>query len=273
MSKVEMFTQVIKLNEEKISNLELKLEQVEETKRLEVSEMFNRFFSGCIVEGDTIKVSSYGSEQITFNRLDEDKKYSKELMSLRFRSSWNSVDEEGVPTISTSFYSTSENSLFELNRMILIGKVAEVLVDFQDDILAEFETIKLRFKDEIKALRKDIYALEEASNEARAEIKKIEEDALMEKLFNQGITFKTDKVRDLPVLDIRFDYRVYGVQKIKVTDKTASGKSANISLEIATRRWNPDRVGTYVEIQTRTFEKVRMSKVRDLVLCNTKSIA
>ena len=69
-----------------------------------------------------------------------------------------------------------------------------------------------------------------------------------------------DKWNNLPTLDVRFDWTVRNIFKIKVIKKTASGKSADLEITSRYKTWE----GTTQDNIT-VVDKVRMDKVESLL--------
>jgi len=265
MTKIEIIKKAVISNDKKIDELKVKRSKVEESKTDELSRMYLKYFGECLVDDDTIEASD---TYVYFKRFNSDYNYHKEVMTISVRpKSWR--DDE-ADSIETSFYSTNANSEFELNRMVLIGNVGQVILDFQDDIIAEYNSICASFKVELSKLRKEIWDLEKKVREMNSEISTIEDNALMAQIHNDGLEFKVDKenLYRLPNLDIRFDWNVRYIKKIKVTDKTKSGKSADIELVTVNNSWNEEKNEYELESRTLNFQKVRMDKISHLVSWN-----
>jgi hypothetical protein len=265
MKKIEIIKKAIISNEEKIDELKAKRSKVEESKTDELSRMYLKYFGECLVDDDTIEVSD---TYVYFKRFDSDSNYHKEMLSISVRpSSWR--DDE-ADSIETSFYSTSANNEFELKRMKLIGNVGQVILDFQDDIIAEYNSIRARFKDEISNLRKEIWDLEKKVREMNSEINTIEDNALMKKVEIDGIEFEVDEenLYRLPDLDVRFNWNVKNIKKIKVTSKTKSGLSGDLELVTVRKNWNSEKDEYETVYYTNTYERVRMDKINYLVSWN-----
>ena len=265
MKKIEIIKKAIISNEEKIAELKTKRSKVEESKTDALSRMYMQYFGDCLVNDDTIVVSD---TYCYFKRFDSDYNYHKEMMSISVRpSSWR--DDE-ADKIETSYYSTSANNEFELKRMVLIGKVGQVILDFQDDIIAEYNSTRLSYKDEISNFNKEIWALERKVREMNSEVSTIENDALMKKVETDGIEFEVDEenLYNLPDLDVRFDWNVRGISKIKVTGKTKSGKSCDLELVTVRKNWNSEKDEYETVYYTNTYERVRMDKISHLVSWN-----
>ena len=265
MKKIELIKKAIISNEEKIAELKTERSKVEESKTDELSRMYLKYFGECLVDDDTIEVSD---TYCYFKRFDPDYNYHKEMLSISVRpSSWR--DDE-ADKIETSYYSTSANNDFELKRMVMIGKVGQIILDFQDDIIAEYNSTRASFKDEISNFNKEIWALEKKVREMNSEINTIENDALMKKVETDGIEFKIvdGSLSRLPDLDVRFDWTVKNIQKIKVTGKTKSGKSCDLELVTIRKNWNSEKDEYETVYYTNTYERVRMDKISYLVSWN-----
>lgn len=265
MKKIEIIKKAIISNEKEIDKLKTKKRKVEESKTDALSRMYLKYFGECLVNDDTIEVSD---TYCYFKRFDSDYNYHKEMLSISVRPlSWRN---EEADKIETSYYSTSTNNEFELKRMVLIGKVGQVILDFKDDIIAEYNSTRASFKDEISNFNKEIWALEKIVREMNSEINTIENNTLMKEVEGDGIEFKVDEenLYTLPDLDIRFDWTVKNIKKIKVTGKTKSGKSADIELVTVSKNWNSEK-GEYETVYyTNTYERVRMDKISYLVSWN-----
>ena len=269
MKEIEIIQKAIILNEEEILKLKTKRTRVEESRTDELSRMYLKYFGECLVGEDTIEVSD---TYCYFKRFDPDYNYHKEMISISVRpKSWR--DDE-ADSIETSFYSTNANNEFELKRMIMIGKVGQVILDFQDDIIAEYNSVRANFKDKLSEFNKDIWALEKKVREMRSEIDTIENDNLMKEVEGDGIEFKVDEenLYRLPDLDIRFDWTVKNIKKIKITGKTKSGKSADIELVTVSKTWNSEKDEYETVYHTRTYERVRMDKINYLISWNKEII-
>ena len=77
-------------------------------------------------------------------------------------------------------------------------------------------------------------------------------DHAEELLMNEGLTFPGK----LGSFELRWDQNINAIRNIRVTDTSVSGKTCTIEVE---QYWS-----YHDEIQKRTFEKVRVSKLSDL---------
>ena len=233
------------------------------------------YFGEVLTEsGDEISVSR---DRVEFKRIDptSTSKWKKEILTLYFKSKdWRTSE---INQIDTSFYSTSDNSLFELQRMVLLGKVGEILIDHSDDIIAGHNKI---ISDFAGTLRKAEMANQELELELRAfgkEIEDIEEKIVQKKIATGVIKFRMrdDNPRTLPNLDIRWDWDLTNIEKIEILSKTASGLSANIKVKRCFKQYDydsEDQETTKLVYQEDTFDKVRMSKINHMISWNKESI-
>ena len=233
------------------------------------------YFGEVLTEsGDEMNVSR---DRVEFRRIDptSTSKWKKEILTLYFKSKdWRSSE---INQIDTSFYSTSDNSLFELQRMLLIGKVGEILIDHSDDIIAGHNKIT---SDYAGTLRKAEMAVQELELVLRAfgkEIEDIENKVIQDKIDTGCVEFKMrdDNPRTLPNLDIRWDWDLTNIEKIEILSKTASGLSANIKVKRCFKQYdydNEDQETTKLVYQEDTFDKVRMSKINHMISWNKEII-
>ena len=221
------------------------LDKVAEPKFTEAA---TNFFNGFSSEDIIVKVSSSG-RAITFLRPQAELSYDKELMTLHVRDSWETGELE---KIDTSVYSTSDNSLFELERLQLVGEVASTLIDFEDDIRAALNQCRVSLLDEKKALRDARSVLEQELNSLEAKVNSMFLGAAEEKLNSEeGMVFDKE---GRGTVDVAWDYTIRGIKKARILSKTASGKSATLEL---TNESRDPKEGDIVS----TFKNVRMSNV------------
>ena len=268
----------ITILEQKLVQLQEKLELSNSIRRDiksqridQLSRVIHEYFEEVLEEGDTIKVSR---DRVEFTRPQEGYNYNKELLSLYFRNNdWNShkADE-----IHTSFYSTTSNDVFELRRMVLIGKVGQIVLDFGDDILGAYNKVLSQFEDALNHQFKEIYGLEKEIREVRDQIKAIEKENLLTKVENEGIEFKLEEgksINELPNMDVKFDRTIYNIKGLKIVGKTASGKSADLRLKIMNNIWNPDIQSYNEKEEIKVVGKVRMDNIERFLEYNSERIS
>lgn len=188
------------------------------------------------------------SERLEVHRDVEDSNH-REIMTVYFREDWKTKE---FTMLETGVYSSSEDSRWELERLTTVGSVANVLLDYYDDILAALNTVKVewseRYNNSFTDLRKADSMIYHWNNEKN----KIYLDHAEELLMGEGLTFPGK----LGSFELRWDQDINAIRTIKVTDTSASGKTCTIEVE---QYWS-----YHDELQKRTFEKVRVSKLSNL---------
>ena len=97
------------------------------------------------------------------------------------------------------------------------------------------------------------------------DIANLEQEVLSELLTTKGVEFIKSNGGRLPSLEVRWDWDVSRIKKLKVTRFTPSGKSADIEVVVGSSRWD-DKKDSYVDFdEKRTFESVRFDKIKRLI--------
>ena len=264
----------IKVQDKLIKEGYVSRDEIHKNRNQSQKDQLMEYFGEVLTEsGDEMNVSR---DRVEFRRIDptSTSKWKKEILTLYLKTKdWRSSE---INEIDTSFYSTSDNSLFELQRMVLLGKVGEILIDHSDDIIAGHNKIT---SDYAGTLRKAEMAVQELELVLRAfgkEVEDIENKVIQDKINTGCVEFKMrdDNPRTLPNLDIRWDWDLTNIEKIEILSKTASGLSANIKVKRCFKQYdydNEDQETTKLVYQEDTFDKVRMSKINHMISWN-KSI-
>jgi hypothetical protein len=243
-------------------NLEAKREAITLREEEALMEHYKQMFSGALMEGDEI-VKGYRGFIVM--RRDPDGKYNKEIIGVSFTTSTWKRDEPDQ--IETSFYSTSDNGESELKRMITLGRIAMVILDFKDDIIAGHISILDNYKPSRSELYKTINKNNMCIDECEKEIADIREQEIRTML-NEGVIefdIKEPSHRN-PRLEVRYNWDIRDIKDLKIVSKTPSGLSATIKVTRLSNVWkgedlNETEVREYVD----TFEKVRMSNIESFV--------
>ena len=149
-----------------------------------------------------------------------DYSYKKELFSLYLREDWSQDDNISFKGIDLSYYTTSTKGVdfWELRRLQMLGKLAEIVEDQQGIVVDAANAATLPFKAEYK----EVYA---QMNEIGKEIRGVEQlITFLEKekiewdLKDEGVNF--EKGRNI---QLKFNYSP-NVVWIKLTDVSKSGK-------------------------------------------------
>ena len=269
LEKIKELQGEIALFEKVKKSLEAKREIIQMQEEEALLKHYKQMFSGALMEGDVVEKGYNG---LYIKRKDPDGKYNKEIVGVSFATK-NWRDEE-VDKIETSFYSTSENSEFELKRMITLGRVGMIILDFKDDIIAGYNQIKESYKPSRVELFKTINKNDMCIDECEKEIADIREQEIRS-ILNEGVIefdIKEPSSRN-PRLEVRYNWDIRDIKNLKILSKTPSGLSAKIEVTRLSNVWKEDAINeTEIEEYTDTFEKVRMSNIENFVFGNTEFI-
>lgn len=205
----ELETLINKVQDER---LQLQLAQNDE-----IADVLNSHFN--YFKELTIKVSN---ESAYFYMFNEEAKYEKEIFSLYFYERYNNPTK-----LELSYYSSSTNSDFELDRLIKLGSFAKVIKQDSERILNEIVAVQSKYKNRSNELYeiKDGYekqkrAYQKANDQARK--------AKIELAFREnGIIF--DKSVNI---QIKSNYTPR-IDSIKLTEVSKSGKTGTIVYHLA----------------------------------------
>ena len=263
MTRTEILNEkLVQLQEQLQSFGEVRV-TLENDRKDKLSKVINQYFEEALEQGDELEV--YNSN-VYFKRPQEGYNYNKEILTLYFRTS--DYTTQHASQIQTSFYSTSDNSEFELRRMILLGKVGQIILDLGDDILTAYNQVIDDTKDAIKEYDKKVWGVEKEIREVNNQIREIEKQNLLDKVNNEGIEFDVKEGKDyssLPNIDLRHNHTVYYVKGLKIVGKTTSGKSADIRLTTVNNIWNPETQSYELGQRVEVYDKVRMDKIEQFL--------
>lgn len=201
--------------------LENKIEDIYVREQQAMSDTLLPFFSDfpSEVEVEVTRGSVY------FKMAHPDYSYKKELFNIYLRENWNFDGEENKKSfdgVDLSYYTTSTRGVdaWELKRLSLLGKLAEIVEDNQFSILYAVNEVVLPFKAEYK----EVYA---EMNKIGSEIRGVEElikvvvkEKIQLDLKNEGVEFERGKN-----IQLKFNYSP-NVRAIKLADLSKSGKKA-----------------------------------------------
>ena len=187
MSKVE---KIESLKQEKVL-LEKRKQKVFIKKNKELTSFFKGFFG----ELPFHNIGGYDQDSFYFNVADENG-FSKEIAKLYLRKSdWNKV---GYDEVHINYYSTSTNSKFELNRLVTLGKIANMLKENSGAILDNHHLIVSKYNKVESKLQSKIWGLDKEIADVHNELAEEANDKHRAKAFSSaGISFSKPKRFDL----------------------------------------------------------------------------
>ena len=269
LEKIKELQGEIALFQKVKKNLEAKRETITLHEEEALLKHYKQMFSGALMEGDEV-VKGYRG--FVVKRRDLEGKYNKEIIGVSFTSSNWRRDEPDQ--IETSFYSTSDNGEFELKRMITLGRIAMVILDFKDDIIAGHTQILDNYKPSRVELFKTINKNDMCIDECEKEIADIREQEIRN-ILNEGvIEFNiTEPSSRNPRLEVRYNWDIRDIKNLKILSRTPSGLSAKIEVTRLSNVWKEDAINeTEIREYKDTFEKVRMSNIENFVFGNREFI-
>ena len=269
LEKIKELQGEIALFQKVKKNLEAKRETITLHEEEALLKHYKQMFSGALMEGDEV-VKGYRG--FVVKRRDLEGKYNKEIIGVSFTSSNWRRDEPDQ--IETSFYSTSDNGEFELKRMLTLGRIAMVILDFKDDIIAGHTQILDNYKPSRVELFKTINKNDMCIDECEKEISDIREQEIRSMLNNGVIEFdvKEPSSRN-PRLEVRYNWDIRDIKDLEILSKTPSGLSAKIKVTRISNVWKEDAINeTEIREYEDTFEKVRMSNIENFVFGNREFI-
>lgn len=244
------------------------VEEVEQNRLGEYSKLTHSYFEEVLEDDDEIHV---GSSSITFLRPQEGYNYKKDLLTFRIGSDdWR--DEEKT-SIDTSFYSTTDNSEYELRRMIIIGKVGQIIFDFKDDILAGWNEIRNRYKNQLKELNTKRFSIEREISSISDQIRDIEKQTILTKVESEGITINSNESNKFPTLQLSYSDSVYSVKKLRILSKTKSGKSCDVEVVREIGMWDAETSQNVKKDKLEVYTKVRMNNILQFLQYNSERIS
>ena len=229
------------------------------------NEVIDEVFEGVFKESDSVNVSSSTWSRSIDVSVCRGGKYD-EILRFSIRPV-KYAEDSPFEKIETGFYSTSDSSEYELERMITIGKVGSVLLNRGDELCSLFNEVADSYKATLAAIENELSYAKGNLVDIRLEETKLRKEALMTKLETEGIEFgfSEENRRENTSFEIKFNWTVNNVTKVKLLSTSSSGKSAR--LEITRMTWDQN-----FNLVEDTFEEtVRMDKLEYFILRNTSS--
>ena len=236
----------------------------ENEKKLMLKKVFESF------SHDQFQIGISSTERVTLSPKGDGYNY---LVEYSLDTRWRSDDGDRIERSRLNhngsyFYNNEDNKNFNQAlveseaRVEFMKLAAEKDEQIQADWMVideKYSDLRMKFWDKLKDLR-------DAVNDASRDISKFEEQAEMDQLEGKkGISFKEKDGKSLPRLDVRFDWRIGQIKNIRVVDKTPTGKSVDLEVIRAWRRWD-DKKDQYInEDKVEVFPKVRFDKVKKLL--------
>ena len=249
----------VELKEAEVKGFESEQDKLKSDRADDKNQLFQKYFSDVLEDGKYV-LNIYGE---SFRIYSEDD--SSNLVSFSFdRDDWSGPYDR----ICTNFYTTRGSSMFEFNRMVLIGNVGAILRDFYDDILADFNSIYGKYAPELDKLGQEMWKVRKEKEKLQIEISQIEKNIALDVFEKDGIEFSipdNEEFWRLPNMDLKWNTDISNVKKVKILSKTSSGKSCDLEIETIGKYYDYNDNDYKVSTRTTVFNRVRMSNVEKFV--------
>ena len=165
---------------------------------------------------------------IYFKMAHPDVTYKKELFTLYLRDNW-SEDGRAFRGIDLSYYTTqtSGDNSWELRRLQMLGKLAEVVEDQQGILVDAANAAAASFKEEYKEVYAQMSEIGKELSGVQQLITLIEKEKIELDLKGEGVTFSKGRG-----IQLKYNYTPT-IKSIKLVDVSKSGKKGTVVFTFA----------------------------------------
>jgi hypothetical protein len=185
----------------------------------------------------------FDNDRVTFRNdsieiyFNEDSRYSDLRVYLNTKWSDGKDEYKTEYEINTASFNgvgdTTKDNEWMVTRFKKIASYTELVVDHIEDVIAGLDNIKSKYF----LMYESMYAMTKPytknARKASELINELERQATLRDLSTVGVTFKQPENWDRygsPEIELKFNWTVKGIKKIKVSNVTASGKSADVEI-------------------------------------------
>ena len=202
------------------------------------------------------------------------------FMHIYANQEWNDDEEKEYRSfyISNSSFRTDEVKEWVVERFEKQAHYARIVIDFQDDIIAEMNLVCEQFNTKQEEICSPLLELRKESRELEKQIGALEKEARFKALMTEeGLEIKgVEKTRyngestyiEYPDLQVKFDWTLRSIRGLRIDKVSASGKSADITVKI--KRW--DHIKQEEVLTDEKVERVRMDNIESFLRYNKISI-
>ena len=185
---------------------------------------------------------------------------------------WDSEEGEKFDKIEMSTGSFRPEKMDEsvIKRYKMLTYFSQLVVDFEDDIIAEFNSNSVKYNKLMETFYESGRELRKSIRSQEEDIRELESEALVEKLFaDDGIELFTDKDDNyLPQLQLKYNWKISDVCKLKGIRKSASGKSVDLEITTRYKNWDSDKFS----FRTQNVDMIRFDNVESFLRVNKNRI-
>ena len=194
------------------------------------------------------------------------KKYSRNRLCTVYLegNDWRGQESGAARFTKVGLGSSSYSEHFDkatLDRFMFNGRLAMMILDHQDDILGAINKIYEKTRAKFDKLNSELSGLRKDIDKLIQDRRNYKTDTLMRDL-KEGVEFTS---KDLPYLQVRYDYGFGSIKKMKVDKMSYSGKSCNVTIERVLRRWDNKTEEMVEYLHTYQEDRVRVSNIEDSV--------
>ena len=247
------------------AGLEVRIKQLADRKKEQKKLVLEKYFNTEIPENYSIFICS--DERVELRAL----KNKDNIVTAYFYDYWN---EDGRMIekieVNLSSFRAEVGGNWISNRFEAISKFVSVIEDFNDDLIAELNYIEEKYYKMANSFNPSFKDLNKAISDQLKDIKELEKEALLEKLFDEdGISLTTESDDNyLPRFEVKWDWEISNVAGLRAVKKSASGKSVDLEIK---RRFR-DYGSNDWKFDTVNAERVRFDKVEFFLKRNQKYI-
>lgn len=267
----------------RIEILKIRLDQLEKTKeslesrtsalrrrsRREVMSLLESRFK---VSNPTFKVTVKDEDTVSLHRADKSDWH--DFCSLRLRMKYSrGNDNERFTSVEVYHNGATFTELGDwmIEQLDAKKEFMQCAIDHGKSILADANSIYDKYQKLINTFYPKLKEITNSISNQNSDIRKLEKEAMLVKLSKKGISFIPDDRGRLPEMDVKFDWTLRNVEKIKVLRTSASGKSADIEVTRKYKGWYDDSNDPY-KFETVKVDRVRLDKVDSFLRVNNKLI-
>ena len=266
MTKLQTLTEGRTSLKNQLDNLDRRIDAIENRLNSEKVNILKKYIDGY----DYFNVS-YSHETVSVSH--KDSHYT--LLDMHVYDEYSSEDGRvyNKMVFNTSSFRTEYNSSSDMKwveeRFKMLSFYSQVLSDFSDDILAEFNSVKDKYSKLTKALYTSRRTLAKDLRVIDHKISTLEKEILLNKLMSEdGISINESDSKSLPSLQVKFDWELYSVKSLRVVKRSVSGKSVDIQVAVRRGYFGEDKKLEVIDV-----DRVRLSNIEQFLYRNQDYIA
>ena len=216
-TKVSILEKKIEVLSEQTQAIREQRVKCQERFQAAMTRCFDKYFRGVVSEDITIACTS---SAIYFYKKNEQGTYDKEIFSVYLRESWLAEDEK-YKEAQLSYYTTSTDSDWELHRLENLGRVAQLLRSFKDDVVKQANELAKIYRAELEMekFHEREFEIDKQISALRKEIVQLKKDESKKALFSdEGLAIECH-------MQLKYNFTPR-ISKIRLINVSKSGKKA-----------------------------------------------